>query len=147
MEFIEVPGHSSCSIGLYVPQEKAMFASDAGGIPCGQRVLTAANSNFDKYLESLKRISTYDIAVYLAAHYGARTGESARDFMEDSMASAREMRRMLESAYARTRDVQKSAEEITDLLMADAPDDFLPREVISLVVVQMVNHIARQTTE
>ncbi|MBU0988162.1 MAG: MBL fold metallo-hydrolase, partial [Proteobacteria bacterium] len=35
LEVIEVPGHSSCSIAIYVPQEKAMFASDAGGIPFG----------------------------------------------------------------------------------------------------------------
>jgi len=30
IEIIEVPGHSSCSIAAYVPEEKAMFASDAG---------------------------------------------------------------------------------------------------------------------
>ena len=42
MEVIDVPGHSSCSIAVYVPREKAMFASDAGGIPFGDKVFTAA---------------------------------------------------------------------------------------------------------
>ena len=143
MEFLEVPGHSSCSIALYIPQEKAMFASDAGGIPCGDGVFTAANSNFDKYMESLERISTYDIHVYLAEHYGARTGESARNFLNASMTSAGKTRRLLEASYAKTRDVHKSVEEITDLLMADAPDDFLFRDVVSLVVGQMVYYISK----
>ena len=144
MEFMEVPGHSSCSIALYVPQEKALFASDAGGIPFGEGVFTAANSNFDKYIESLERISTYDMNVYLAAHYGARTGESVRNFLKASMASTGETRRLLEASYARTRDVKKSVEGITDSLMTKAPEDFIPRDVISLVVGQMVNHISKK---
>jgi glyoxylase-like metal-dependent hydrolase (beta-lactamase superfamily II) len=39
MEVIDVPGHSSCSIAVYVPQEKAMFASDAGASLLGIKYL------------------------------------------------------------------------------------------------------------
>jgi len=82
MEVIDVPGHSSCSIAVYVPEEKAMFASDAGGIPFGDKAFAAANSNFDKYQESLSRMAGYDIEVHLAEHYGAMTGEDGRAFLQ-----------------------------------------------------------------
>ena len=82
MEVMEVPGHSSCSIAIYVPQEKAMFASDAGGIPIGDRIFTAANSNFDKYQESLQKMAQYEIEVYLTEHFGARTGSDGRQFLQ-----------------------------------------------------------------
>ncbi|MFC1812898.1 MBL fold metallo-hydrolase [Thermodesulfobacteriota bacterium] len=144
MEVLEVPGHSSCSIAVYVPREKAMFASDAAGVPFGNHIFTAANSNFDKYQKSLERIAGYDIDVLLAEHYGARTGEDARGFMKKSMASAKKTRNLLEESYARTKDIEKSTEELTDRFMAEVPDDFLLREVFVLVIGQMLKYISRQ---
>ena len=67
MEIIEVPGHSSCSVAVYVSKEKAMFASDAGGVPFGDQVFTAANSNFDKYVESLSKMARYETDIHLAS--------------------------------------------------------------------------------
>ena len=144
MEVIDVPGHSTCSIAVYVPQEKAMFASDAGGIPFGEDVFTAANSNFDQYLESIEKIFAYEIDVYLPAHHGVRTEEDGQTFMRKSRLSAQKTRDILEEAYARTGDVKKSVAEVTDRIMARAPQDFLPKEIIAIVIGQMMNWIAKQ---
>ena len=144
MEVIDVPGHSTCSIAVYVPQEKAMFASDAGGIPFGEDVFTAANSNFDQYLESIEKIFAYEIDVYLPAHHGVRTEEDGQTFMRKSRLSAQKTRDILEEAYARTGDVKKSVAEVTDRIMARAPQDFLPKEIIAIVIGQMMSWIAKQ---
>ncbi|MDX2441223.1 MAG: MBL fold metallo-hydrolase, partial [Desulfobacterales bacterium] len=144
IKIIEVPGHSSCSIAAYVPEEKAMFASDAGGIPFGDQIFTCANSNFDKYQKSLIKMDSYEIDVYLAEHYGARTGKDANSFLKRSMGFAKEAKTILESSYARTKDVKKSTEEITDMLMENTPDDFLHRDIIALVTGQMLKYISRQ---
>ena len=144
MEVLEVPGHSSCSIAVYVPREKALFASDAAGVPFGNHIFTAANSNFDKYQESLERMAGYDIDVLLAEHYGARTGNDARGYLKKSMASAKKTRNLLEESYARTRDIEKSTEELTDRFMEEVPGDFLSRDVFALVIGQMLKYISRQ---
>jgi glyoxylase-like metal-dependent hydrolase (beta-lactamase superfamily II) len=144
MEILEVPGHSSCSIAVYVPQEKAMFASDAGGIPVGDRIFTVANANFDQYLESLQKMARYDIDVYTAEHYGARTGDDAGRYLTQSMAAANELRRMMEVSLTRTKDVEKSIMEMTDLFMTWIPEGFMPREVIAVVAGQMVKNVAKQ---
>lgn len=146
MKILEVPGHSSCSIAVYVPEEKALFASDAGGIPFGNRIFTAANSDFDQYIKSLQKMSAYEVDVFLPEHYGARTGGAARFFIRDAVVAAAAVRRMLETSFEKTRDIHESTQEITDRLMADAPKDFLPREIIALVVGQMVNQIAKRKT-
>jgi len=143
MVAITVPGHSSCSIAVYVPEEKAMFSSDAAGIPFGKGILTAANSNYDLYMKSLEKIFGYDIKVILAEHYGARTHEDCQKFIRGSVASAVDTRELLEESWARTKDVQKSAQEITQKMMAWAPDDSFSGAVISLVVDQMMNYISR----
>jgi glyoxylase-like metal-dependent hydrolase (beta-lactamase superfamily II) len=141
MEVIDVPGHSSCSIAVYVPREKAMFASDAGGIPFGDKVFTAANSNFDKYQKSLEKMAGYEIDIYLAEHYGARAGNDGSGYLEKSMAAAMETRSILEKSYAGTGDVKRSTEEVTDKLMAMVPEGFMPRDIIAIVVGQMLRYI------
>ena len=144
LEIMEVPGHSSCSIAVYMPEEKALFASDAGGIPFGNDVFTAANSNFDQYLASLDKMSAKVADIHLAEHYGARTGKDGREFLIKAKASAIASRKILEASYARTRDVEQSTQEITQRLMVDSPVDFFPQEVIALVVGQMLTYIAKQ---
>jgi glyoxylase-like metal-dependent hydrolase (beta-lactamase superfamily II) len=144
LEIMEVPGHSSCSIAVYMPEEKALFASDAGGIPFGNDVFTAANSNFDQYLASLDKMSAKDVDIHLAEHYGARTGTDGREFLKKAKTSAVASRKILEASYARTRDVEQSTQEITHMLMAESPVDFFPQEVIALVVGQMLTYIAKQ---
>ncbi len=144
LEVLEVPGHSSCSIAVYVAEEKALFASDAGGIPFGENVFAAANSNFDLFQESLEKMAKYDVEVHLAEHYGAFTGEDGRNFLRRTIESARETRKLIEETYARNRDVQKTTEEITNLFMGEASEYFLPRDIISMVVGQMTRFIAKK---
>ena len=144
MEIIEVPGHSSCSIAVYVREEKALFASDAGGVPFGEHVFTAANSNFDKYVESLHKMARFETDIHLSEHYGARTGKEGRTFLQKSIASAKETRLILEESIARTGDVKKSTKEITDMLTKNAPTGFIPKEVIALVTEQMLRYVSGQ---
>lgn len=142
MEVMEVPGHSSCSIAIYVPQEKAMFASDAGGIPIGDRIFTAANSNFDKYQESLQKMARYEIEIYLTEHFGARTGSDGRHFLQKSMDAAIATRNIMEASYAKTKDIEKSTKEITGTVMEWLPETFMPKEIITMVIGQMIRFVA-----
>ena len=141
LEIISVPGHSPCSIAAYLPDEKALFASDAGGIPLGRTIFTAANSNFDLYQQSLDKMAGYDVDIHLAEHYGARTGPDGKKFLKQSIAAAAEARKTMESYLAKNSDIQKGAEEITDSVMALAPPDFLPREIIARILAQMLKYI------
>ncbi len=144
MEIIDTPGHSSCSIAAYIHLEKALFASDAGGIPFGDQVFTAANSNFDKYQDSLEKMAKYDTEIYLAEHYGAKTGEHGRHYLQKAITAAKETRELLEESLLRTKDVKKSAEEVTDKFMERAPENFLPRDVIAIVSEQMLKYLSKK---
>ena len=142
LEVLEVPGHSSCSIAVYLPTANALFASDSGGIPFGNHVFTAANSNFDQYLNSLDKMDAYNVDIFLTEHYGARTGSDACMFLKKSKAAAIETRKLLEESYTRTHSIEQSTLEITEWMTQNCPEDFFPKEVISLVVGQMLAYIA-----
>jgi len=145
INILEVPGHSTCSIAAYVPEEKALFASDAGGIPKGDKIFTAANSNFDLYQQNLQRMAELEIEVYFAEHQGAMTGKDAREYLSKSMISAAETRQLIENSYKNTRDEKKSTEEMTELLLKKYSVDFIPRDIFKIVVGQMVHYIAKQS--
>ena len=121
-----------------------MFASEAGGIPFGDKLFIDANSNFDKYQESLQKMARYEIEVYFAEHFGARTGSDGRYFLQKSMDAAMKTRSVLEASYAKTQDMKKSTKEVTDTVMEWMPEGFMPKEIISMVIGQMIRFIAGQ---
>ena len=143
LEVMEVPGHSTCSIAVYVPEEKALFASDAGGILFQDTVFTAANSNFDHYQQSLEKMKKLDVEVYLAEHYGALTGEDARNFLPRSIESARQTRTLIEKTYREFGNDPATTEKITNMFSQASSGYFLPREIMQMVIGQMTKYIAR----
>ena len=77
VQIFETPGHSSCSISAYVPQIKALFPSDGGGIPYRDTIVTPGNSNFTLFQESLEKLKDLDVEYLCADHYGYIVGEEA----------------------------------------------------------------------
>ena len=138
----EIPGHSSCSISFYVPQIKALFASDGAGIPFGKKILASGNSNFTKYQESLERLKDLDVECFCADHYGYILGDEAKNYIKDSIDAAREFRVILEDLYKRTGDIDRAAKELTDSFFKQYEDYFLAPEIMEGVNRQMIRHIA-----
>jgi glyoxylase-like metal-dependent hydrolase (beta-lactamase superfamily II) len=143
LEIIETPGHSSCSIAVYIREEKALMASDAGGIPFGDQIFTGANSNFDQYQASLEKMARYPALVHMAEHYGAFTNEDARQFLPRSIASAKTTRTLIEESLKRTGDVDQTVAEIAQMLAQEAKGYFLPMEVMTMVLGQMTRYLAK----
>ncbi len=112
VQIIETPGHSSCSISAYVPQLRALFPSDGGGIPYKNKIVPAANSNYTLYMESLKKLKELQVEYMCADHFGYVYGDEARDFMARSLESAVEEYAMYEKVYRRTRDIEVAAREV-----------------------------------
>ncbi len=143
LQFMMVPGHSTCSMAVYVPELKALFASDAGGIPFEGQVFAAANSNFDLYQASLDRMAGYDVDFHGAEHYGAFTGDDARSFIPKSIDAAIETRKMIEDSLKRTNSAGLTSEEITGWMAENAGEYFLPMDVLKMVVDQMTGWLAK----
>lgn len=144
LQFLYVPGHSSCSMAVYIPEEKALSASDAGGIPYGDYVFAAANSNFDLYQQSLEKMAELDVNVHMAEHYGALTEEDGRGYMKKAIESAAATRRLIEDVYAKTKDEARTTGEIIEVMEKEAAGYFLPKEIMSMVVGQMTRFIANK---
>jgi glyoxylase-like metal-dependent hydrolase (beta-lactamase superfamily II) len=143
LQVIEVPGHSSCSIAIYVPEEKAMFVSDAAGVRHRDFFLPTGNSNYDLYQASLEKMAAYDVEVILPGHYGAAVGTDAVTYLSKAIEDSKVWRKMLESSYRKTRDADKSTEELVRAIMEKAPMYFLSKDIYTTIVGQMMRYIAK----
>lgn len=143
IQIFETPGHSSCSISAYVPQIKALFPSDGGGIPYKGTILASANSNFTLYLESLKRLETLEIDYLCADHFGYVYGNEANTYISSSIDSAMKERARLEDIYRRSFDIDAAAREMASSFIRENPDYFLTLDIYEGVCRQMMRHIAK----
>ena len=138
----EIPGHSSCCIAAYVPEFKALFPTDGGGIPFDETIITSGNSNYTKYQQSLEKLKGLEVEYYCADHYGYVTGEEAREFISKSIEMARQQRARIEEAYRSTKDIDLAARKLISSFYNENSDYFLSPEIFLDVYRQMVRHIA-----
>jgi glyoxylase-like metal-dependent hydrolase (beta-lactamase superfamily II) len=129
VHIFETPGHSSCSISAYVPEFKALFPSDGGGIPYKNIIVAAGNSNYTKFQQSLQKLKDLDVEYICADHYGYVSGDEARDFVKQTIQAADQNRALMEEAYLRTRDVNTAAHEVTTAFFAQHPKYILSQEI------------------
>lgn len=144
VQIIEIPGHSSCSVAAYVPECKALFPSDGGGIPYGDRIIASGNSNYTLFQKSLEKLSKLPVDLIGADHGGYMTGEDARRFIGRTIEAARDFRSLMERAYQRTGSVESTVDHLIDLAVASSPDFYLPYEILRGIYGQMVRHVASQ---
>jgi len=147
LDVLEVPGHSSCSIALYLREEKALFASDAAGVRYGDYYMAAGNSNFGLFQNNLEKMSRLEVEILLGEHFGALDGSEGRGYLKKAIEEAMRTRKLLEDSYRRTGNVDESADEITQSLLSGAPEGFLSPEVLRIVAGQMVRYIASTMDE
>lgn len=139
---LEIPGHSSCCIAAYVPELKALFPSDGGGIPFDDTIIASGNSNYTKFQESLEKLKDLNVKYYCADHYGYVIGEEANEFIKRTIEKAREHRSEIEKIYRLTRDIDLSAKKMTASFYEAYPSYFLAPEIFLDVHRQMIRHIA-----
>ena len=142
VSIFEIPGHSSCCLAAYVPELRALFPTDGGGIPFDETIVTSGNSNFTKYQESLERLKPLEVEYYCADHYGYVTGEEARKFIPVTIEMAKKRRSEMEEAYRSTHDIDAAAKRLISSFYDENPDYFLSPEIFLDVYRQMVRHIA-----
>lgn len=142
LKILETPGHSSCSVSAYVPEIKALFPSDCGGIPYQEEIIPSGNSNFTLYQQSLQKLAGLEVEIFCADHYGHLTGPEAKGFLDRSIQAAASYRRLVERVFAREQDVARTVEHLVLGTLRSRPDYFLPRDILTGVTRQMVKHIA-----
>ncbi len=93
MEFtvVELPGHTQCSIGFYLPSEKLLLGSESLGVyDGGDIVFPLYLVSYRMALESIAKAEAMDIDNILVPHYGVLDRDATRFYLATCRKSATE---------------------------------------------------------
>lgn len=141
-EGIEVPGHSSCSIAAYVSKMKALFGSDAAGIPNERgTIYPIGNENFIQFQESLVKLSHYDVEILCAARKGVFLEKDGREFVSKTMRAAEQLRQEVIARFAETGNRERITTELCDRIYAEVKTVDIPKGIFLRVMKSIVDNI------
>ena len=82
---VNLPGHTKCSIGFYLEENKLLLNSETLGVYFGnETILPICLVGYKMSLESFKRADELDIENMLVPHYGLLDKEQTRFFLDNS---------------------------------------------------------------
>ena len=143
---IEVPGHTKCSIAVYVPKLKALFTADSIPVPTDTvDHLCHPSPQYDLalYKESLEKMIDYDIEICTFEHHGAITGDQARKLLHESLRLTDELEKHIVELYQQTSDLDKIAQKLTDERLEVNQFDFGSRDIWANVAKAEVRNVLR----
>lgn len=144
-DVLETPGHSDCSISLHEPQRRVLVISDASGFYMSAQGTWWPGyfTSYQKYLDSMARLASFDAETLCLSHYGAIRGQDeVRAYLAGAIAATR---RYHERIVAETK-TGRSAREIAEELGAEIhrltpilPLDFFQKNC-AVMVKQSLKH-------
>lgn len=144
LNLIATPGHSNCSISAYEPAMRALFASDAVGIPFQNTLFPSMNTNINQFLESLNKLRPLQVSYLCADHYGYLTGEEAGSFVARTIEEALKWKSSLEDSYrGHSGDIEAAGRAMTNLFYEAMPGYFISPEILEGVFKQMLKYLER----
>lgn len=140
----ETPGHTKGSITIYVPKLKALFPSDAAPSPTDngrEPSYPSAQYNFSLYMESLRKLTTYDADICGFDHHGVFTGRQAKEILQQGLEQAEEFKSHVMEQYQQTCDLDKMAQKLAAASSVKSKFEFLSLELETAVAKTVISNI------
>ncbi len=98
---ITTPGHTWDFLSYYIPEKKILIVSEAGGCTEYQGMIsTACLTDFSVYLDSLKRLASFDVDILCQGHRSVCLDEDAKSFIRRSIETALNFKTMVREFWA-----------------------------------------------
>lgn len=144
VEILEVPGHSSCSIAAFARPDRALFPSDAGGIPNPRgAIYPSGNEDFILYQRSLEKMRRLPAEIHCAARFGAFTEEDGRTYMDRSILAAEEYRQRALQLVSRLGSADRAVAALFEDHLGTSGTADVPADIMKALVARMVDVIVR----
>lgn len=149
LRFFATPGHSRCSISVYIPQVKILFPGDSIPYPePGQAKLTvAANHDYSDYLSSLAKLIPLSIAIVAYEHGGVLTGKDAEGIVGRGLEAAKRQLERIRARLLELGDEELLVEEIAAKYQTLKLFQLLPSDNLRSIIRRMVRSAVESSGE
>lgn len=121
---LDTPGHTRDCLSYYIPQKEILMCSEAAGVPdqTGE-IISDFLVDYDRYVESMRRLNRLDIEVLCLGHRFAFTGNDAKEYISKAISSCEKFLKRAEACFiAEDSDLQNVIKRVKKFEYDDKPD-------------------------
>ena len=142
---VELPGHTKCSVGYYLAENRLLLASESLGVYCGNGVyLPSFLVGYQMTLDSIRKAGALDIDAMVIPHYGPISGEEAREYLRRGEETARKSAEMIQGLISQGKTNEEILEYLTDVLYTEQVRPSYPYDAFRMNTEFMVNLIRKE---
>lgn len=142
---VELPGHTKCSVGYYLAENRLLLASETLGVYCGEGIyLPSFLVGYQMSLDSIRKAQGLEIDQLLIPHYGVVSGGEARDYMENGLRTAQQSAQMILEQFTHGKTTEEILAYMTDLLYTEQVKVGYPYAAFRMNSEIMINQVRKE---
>ena len=142
---VELPGHTKCSVGYYLAENRLLLASESLGVYIGSGVyLPSFLVGYQMTLDSIRKAGGMDIDQMLIPHYGVVSGEEAGDYLSNGEQTARRTAQMILEQLKDGKGTEEILEYLTEVLYTDQVKPAYPYAAFRMNTEIMIRLVQRE---
>jgi len=142
---INLPGHTRCSVGYYLPESKLLLGSETLGVYFSDgTILPSYLIGYKTTLESIKKVEALDIEHILLPHFGLLNQEQTAYFLKEAKQVAVRVAEEIKQVLASGGTKEEAAKYFEDKYYLDHVKPTYPEAAFRLNTGIMVNLVAQE---
>lgn len=130
---IGLPGHTKCSIGFYLEENRLLLGTETLGVYVGKEpYLPSYLVGYELTLKSFCKAKALDIASILIPHYGIVSGEEAQRYLKQSERAAVETADIIKTSLQAGQSHEEILKLLTGRLYREHVAPIYPRDAFEL---------------
>jgi len=147
VHIVEAPGHTKCSIAVYVPKLQALFPSDSLPLPSGSGdqpiLLPSPQYSYSMFLNTVEKLSNYEIKICGFEHQGVFTGEQAKQLVLEGLNETISYKNSIVEMYNQLHDIDRITQHYVLESMQKRPADSLDENALTMVCKSEIKSVLR----
>ena len=142
---VELPGHTKCSVGYYLAENRLLLASESLGVYCGGGIyLPSFLVGYQMTLDSIRRAGEMAIDSMVIPHYGLVSGEEVRNYLINGEETARKSADMILHQLSQRKTTGEILDYLTDVLYTEQVRPSYPYDAFRMNTEIMINLIRKE---
>lgn len=149
IQVLETPGHTKDTLSYYIPEIKALIASEAAGIPNKDGyIICDMLVDYDMYMDSLQKLVDLPVDVLVLGHIFVYTGEDAELYLKRVMDQCEEFKNWVwDLLQEHDMDEKKVMAEVRKKEYDDEPFPKQPEPAYLLNLEARIKAVAKKMTK
>ena len=142
---VELPGHTKCSVGYYLAENKLLLGSETLGVYCGDGIyLPSFLVGYQTALDSIQRAMELEIDQMLIPHFGPVSGAEVQEYLAQGEKIAKESADLILNQLKAGKSTQEILEYLTDLLYTEKVQVGYPYDAFRMNTEIMINLVRKE---